>query len=175
MSIADTTTNEDCPTHGRDCNPPVFATEVDDGPFWSQAAAYLLCNDGPARIVLNLEPGYDDLENEVRLTSAEARDLATTLLVLARDADPEPEPVRGVGILIRGSDHRAFVTCGQHDVVQVMPLVGTDQHQMDEAVRVRDLHSAELHGLQDEPTPEHGPALYVPGYCVCGELLHDAP
>ena len=174
MTITDATI-EDCPTHGRDCEPPISFTYVEDGPFDSHAAAYLLCNDVPARIILNLLPGYDGLENEVRLTRKEARDLATTLLVLARDADPEPEPVRGVGILIRGVDDRPFVTCGQHDVVQVMPLVGTDQDQMDEAVRVRDLHADEPHGAKDEPTPEHGPALYVPGYCVCGELLHDVP
>ena len=30
-------------------------------------------------------------------------------------------------------------------------------------------------GPEVEPTPEHGPALYVPGYCSCGELSHDAP
>ena len=107
MSITDTT-HEDCSTHGRDCVPAVFATEVEDGPFDSHAAAYLLCNLVPARIILNLLPGYEGLENEVRLTAAEARDLATSLLMLARDS-------------------------------------------------------------------EHGPELHVPGYCRCGELLHDVP
>ena len=103
-----TATHEDCSTHGRDCQPQAFATEVEDGPYWSQAAAYLICDLVPARIVLNLETGYDGLENEVRMTAAEARDLATNLLMLARNS-------------------------------------------------------------------EHGPAQYVPGYCVCGELLHDVP
>ena len=90
MSITDTT-HEDCSTHGRDCVPAVFATEVEDGPCYSHAAAYLVCNLVPARIVLNLEPGYDDLENEVRMTATEARDLATTLLLLARDSEHGPE------------------------------------------------------------------------------------
>ena len=81
----------ECATHGRDCDPPVFATEVADGPFYSHAAAYLLCNLVPARIVLNLEPGFDDLEGEVRMTAAEARDLATTLLLLARNSEHGPE------------------------------------------------------------------------------------
>ena len=90
MSITDTT-HEDCLTHGRHCDPPVFATEVEDGPHWSQAAAWLLCNDVPARIVLNLEPGYNDLENEVRMTAAEARDLATNLLMLARNSEHGPK------------------------------------------------------------------------------------
>ncbi len=28
-------------------------------------------------------------------------------------------------------------------------------------------------GVEFEPAPEHGPEQHVPGYCVCGELLHD--
>ena len=85
-----TATHEDCSTHGRDCEPQMLATEVEDGPHWSNAAAYLICSDLPARIVLNLVPGYDGLENEVRMTAAEARDLATTLLLLARMSKETP-------------------------------------------------------------------------------------